>query len=275
VRTNIHTSHYIATKEAFEREKHSYNKDVKQFFKLFKESTFEGSQAAARKMGKIADGQMKSNQKLMLFNSVDLLIRFGSEMLSWPNSPLLVILQRVNSNVLIGNEDQPSFYQLAELADPSDYSTHENQVILAKQLIEHGANVNAVSIPQGSTPLHNVCYGSNVTNLDFAELLLKEGADPNTQDSLGVTPLMVTTPAAPGAAKFLLNWPTTDANITAQSGATFLALVRLSIADFSDQIALPDNPDHVQHQFVLQQWRDIEAMLVERDAYASGITGIS
>jgi hypothetical protein len=35
---------------------------------------------------------------------------------------------------------------MADLADPSNFSTHENQLILAKQLIEHGANGNAVSI---------------------------------------------------------------------------------------------------------------------------------
>jgi hypothetical protein len=33
---------------------------------------------------------------------------------------------------------------MADLADPFDYSTHVNQLILAKQLVEHGANVNAV-----------------------------------------------------------------------------------------------------------------------------------
>jgi hypothetical protein len=34
-------------------------------------------------------------------------------------------------------------YDLADLVNPSDYSTHVNQLILAKQLIEHGANANA------------------------------------------------------------------------------------------------------------------------------------
>jgi hypothetical protein len=50
-------------------------------------------------------------------------------------------------------------HDLADLADPSDYSTHENQLIIAKQLIEHGANVNAVSIPQNRTPLNYACSG--------------------------------------------------------------------------------------------------------------------
>jgi ankyrin repeat protein len=82
-----------------------------------------------------------------------------------------------------------------------------------------------------------------VTNLDFIKLLLKKGADPNAQDHRGVTPLMSTAKFAPGAAKFLLNWPTTDANITTQSGGSFLARVRIDIKHFSDQIARTDNPD--------------------------------
>jgi hypothetical protein len=74
-------------------------------------------------------------------------------------------------------------------------------------------------------------------------------------------------PDAPGAAKFLLKLPTTDANIY-RSGSSFLVRVRSTVTVFSDEVALPDNPDQVQHQFVLQQWRDIEGMLVERGAAA-------
>jgi hypothetical protein len=161
---------------------------------------------------------------------------------------------------------------LADLADPFDYFIHENQLILAKQLIEHGANVNALSIPQDETPLHRACYTGNVTNLDFIELLLEEGADPNAQDQQGVIPLMCTTKFAPGAAKFLLNWPTTDANITTRSGASFLARVRSLITEFYDAIARPDNLEKVKHQFMLQQWLTIEVMLVERGSTDTGIT---
>jgi hypothetical protein len=74
-------------------------------------------------------------------------------------------------------------------------------------------------------------------------------------------------PFAPGAAKFLLNWPTTDANITMRFGQSFLATVRLTITDVSDKVARPDNPEKVQYQFLLQQWREIEEMLVERGAH--------
>jgi hypothetical protein len=101
---------------------------------------------------------------------------------------------------------------------------------------------------------------------------LKKGADPNAQNYRGVTPLMCTTKFAPGAAKFLLDWSTTDANITTQSGGSFLAMVRVDMKYFSDSIAHPDNPERIQHQFLLRQWREIEEMLVERGAVDTGIT---
>jgi hypothetical protein len=85
---------------------------------------------------------------------------------------------------------------------------------------------------------------------------------------------MYTIPDAPGAAKFLLNWPTTDANITTRSGASFLAEVRSLITALSDKVAFPDNPDQVQLQFKLQQWRGIQEMLVERGAIDTGITAL-
>jgi hypothetical protein len=163
---------------------------------------------------------------------------------------------------------------LADLADPSDYSTHEKQLILAKQLIERGANVNAVAVPHGTTPLHDACYGGNVTNFDFVEYLMIKGADPNTEDHMELTPLMCTILDAPGAAKFLLNWPITDLNITNRSGASFLSEVNSAITDVSGIIALPANPYQIPLQFLLQQWRDIEEMLVERGARDTGITAL-
>jgi hypothetical protein len=77
---------------------------------------------------------------------------------------------------------------------------------------------------------------------------------------------MYTTRFAPGVAKFLLNWPTTDVNITNRSGASILVGARQILTFFSDKIALSDNPEQVQHRFLLQQWIEIEEMLVERRA---------
>jgi hypothetical protein len=180
------------------------------------------------------------------------------------------LLQFVDPSVLSGDDDHGMtlLHSLADMADPFDYSTHENQFILAKQLIEHGANANAVSMPHSKTPLHHCCWSDVVTNLDFVELLLEKGADPNAQDNEGTTPLMWATPGAPGAAKFLLNWPTTDVNITSRCGRSFLDVVRSTIKNIAFKVAFPGNTDRVQHQFLLQQWREIEEMVVERGAAA-------
>jgi hypothetical protein len=283
VRYGDHTSRQIELKEQFDRIESSLGEGMKRFFKLFQESTFEGSRDAAQKMKKFSKRPTKHNQKALLFQSLRLLAHSDLEMLSWPNSPLLVLLEFVDPNVLTGDDDTPldegevrvtPLHHSADLADPSDYSTHENQLILAKQLIEHGANVNAVSIPQCQTPLHMACFAGNVTNLDFVELLLKAGADPNAQDRQGSSPLMYTIPGAPGAAKFLLNWPTTDAKITTRSGASFLASVRSLIIILSDNVAFTDHPEWVQNEFMLWQWRKIEEMLVERGAADTGITTV-
>jgi ankyrin repeat protein len=112
-----------------------------------------------------------------------------------------------------------------------------------------------------------------VTNLDFVELLLGAGADPKTQDHMGRTPLMFTTTDAPGAAKFLLNWPSTDANITTRSGTSFLARVRGLSTVYFNLAAYSDNPQRVhQHQFLLRQWREIEEIVVVKGAHDTGIT---
>jgi hypothetical protein len=274
VRADAHANRSIGVKERFESGERSLH--MKRFFTLFEESTFEGSRAAAQKMKKFAKRQNKHTQDFLLFHSLDLLARSSnSEMLSWPNSPLLVLLQLVDPNELSASKGGTSItplHQMAELADSFDYTTHVNQLILVKQLIEHGANVNAVSIPQRMTPLHYACYSGDVTNLDFVEYLLEAGADPNAKDFKGLIPLMWTMPDAPSAAKFLLNWPTTDVNITSRDGDSFHDAVRATITSFSDGLALLEDPDQIRDQFVIQQWRDIEEILVERGATNTGVT---
>jgi ankyrin repeat protein len=79
-----------------------------------------------------------------------------------------------------GQSSSTPLHLLADLLDPTDYLTHVNQLILAEQLMKHGANVNAVSFPHGETPLHSACYAD-------VKLLLVEGADPNAQSHLWKT----------------------------------------------------------------------------------------
>jgi hypothetical protein len=266
VRTDGYMNACIYIKQGFERNERILDEDLKRFFKLFQESTFEGSRAAALEMKKIAKRQFKRTQQFLLSYSLYLLARSDPEMLSWPNSPLLVMLQFVDLNMMSGDEDAHGtpLHDLTNLVAHSGFKSHINQLIIAKQLIDHGANVNAASRRRGCTPLHTACFTSAVTHLDFVELLLKEGADANARDCTGQTPLMVTTPDAPGAAKFLLNWSTTDFNITTRSGESFLARVRNIIEYFFEGVARPEQ------QLLLRQWREIEAMLVERGAIDTG-----
>jgi hypothetical protein len=79
---------------------------------------------------------------------------------------------------------------------------------------------------------------------------------------MGLMPLMCTATKSSGAAEFLLNWPTTDVNIITQSGASFLARVRNTAEYFAKTVERPNNPGRVQHQFLLQQWRESEEMLL-------------
>jgi hypothetical protein len=272
VRTDGHTILYLRTKEFFEEGERSLDENGKRFFDLFEYSSPEESRwTAARKMKKIAKRQTKHNLSLLLWHSLHYLIRSHSQFLSCSNSPLLVLLHFVDPSVLHGGRLIP-LDDVSNLANAFKYLTHVNQLILANQLMEHGANVNVLSNPQGETPLHKACYSTVVTNLDFIQLLLKEGADPNAQDHSGTTPLMCTIPDAPGAAEFLLHSYTTDANSTTQSGASFLAGVRKAVETLSDVVALPENPDKFQDQFLLRQWRNIEEMLVKRGATDTGIT---
>jgi ankyrin repeat protein len=185
VRTDVHKILCLRMRQDAEEGELSLDQDGERFFQIFEDSSFEGSRAAARKMKKIAKRQTKHNQRFLLFHSLHYLIRSDSEMLSWPNnSPLLVLLQFVDPNVLHGGGLTPLF-DVFNLANAFQYSTHVTQLILAKQLIENGANVNAVSNTHGVTTLHNACYAGVVTNVDFIQLMLKEGADPNAQDHWG------------------------------------------------------------------------------------------
>jgi ankyrin repeat protein len=90
-------------------------------------------------------------------------------------------------------------------------------------------------------PLHKVCFAGVVTNLDFAEFFLEAGACPNAQDPLGITPLMFTMKCAPGATNFLLNWPTTNVNLTNRAGESFLSRLSQVLEHVSYKIALPYN----------------------------------
>jgi hypothetical protein len=86
----------------------------------------------------------------------------------------------------------------------------------------------------------------------------------------GGTPLMYTI-RCPGAAKFLLNWPTTDAIYhsiwSVLPGHCSLDYYRL----FCPTI-IPSDSLKAGETNLIQRWREIEEMLVERGAVDTGIT---
>jgi hypothetical protein len=70
-----------------------------------------------------------------------------------------------------------------------------------------------------------------------------------------------------------LNWPTTDVNTTDRSEDSFLARVRFVVEECSNKVALIDNPDQILDTtwFLLQQWREIEKMVMKKGARGTGI----
>ena len=58
-------------------------------------------------------------------------------------------------------------------------------------------------------------------------------------------------------------------------GEFFLVWVRSATTDISDKMALPDDPDQVANRFLLQQWRGIEEVLVERGTRDTCITAVN
>jgi hypothetical protein len=253
---------------------------VRRFYYLFFESQGDTDHTdTVRKMKEILRKESRYSRQDILFRSLYILSELPSEMLKLPTSPLKVALQVVDASIMScpgPNMDDgrgvTPLHCLAQLSDPSKAQTLENQCILAKQLIEAGANVNARA-QRGlykCTPLHPVCSGENCTNLDFIQLLLDHGANPNEKDSDGETPLHSTIIYAPGAAKFLLTYSNkTDPDILTNDGRSFLAMVRNTIVRASFKAKLSNNPHPEKLLFVVKQWEEVEKLLVERGALDS------
>jgi hypothetical protein len=246
---------------------------ARHFFDLFFESQGDSDHTdTVRKMKKFLLKESRFKRQILVFWSLAVLSQLPSEMLKLPTSPLKVALQFVDANVMCADDGTgfTPLHCLAQMSDPSKEHTLGNQCILAKQLIEAGANVNARAQRNlgKRTPLYDACSGSTCTNLDFIQLLLDHGANPNAKDSDGNTPLHCTMGSAPGAAKFLLTYSDkTDPDILAKDGRSFLAMVRSSIAKGTAEARLPHNPFIL---FLVKQWEEVEKLLVERGALDSG-----
>jgi hypothetical protein len=251
---------------------------ARRFFDLFFETQGDTDDTdSVRKMKKVLQNESPFSRQVILLRSLYVLSQLPSEMLKLSTSPLKVALQFVDASVMScpgpnmddGRGATP-LHCLAQMSDPSKEHTLKNQCIIAKQLIEAGANVNARA-QRGNgnvTPLHAACSSGNCTNLDFIQLLLDHGANPNTKDSDGNTPLYYTVPGAPGAAKFLLTYSAkTDPDILGYGGS-FLAMVRSCLENFFGPL-----PDREKYLFQVKQWKEVEKLLVERGTLDTGWRG--
>jgi hypothetical protein len=280
----LHADHLARAETAKEQAKLALSEcdpRARRFFDLFLDTQGETDHTdTVRKMMNILLKESCYNRQVLLFFSLSILSQLPSEMLKLPTSPLKVALQSVDASVMScpgsnmddGRGFTPLHY-LAQLSNPNKEHTLENQCILAKQLIEAGANVNARAqrCLYKMTPLHNACNSASCTNLVYIQLLLDHGANPNAKDSDGETPIQMTVPGAPGAAKFLLTYSDkTDPDILTNDGRSFLAMVRSGIANGTSKARLPHNSHSEILSFQVKQWEEVETLLIERGALDSG-----
>jgi len=76
---------------------------------------------------------------------------------------------------------------------PLHYAASRGNITVARYLLANGARVNAINVEKGWTPLQFASRGTRPYPKMVA-LLLKHGADPNTTDKEGRTPLFTTHP---------------------------------------------------------------------------------
>jgi hypothetical protein len=243
--------------------------EFEQFFKLFRESTPGGRTTAAQEMKQIVRRLRDYEKKIWIILSLRMLVRVDSARLKWLSSPLLVLLECMDPTALPLNELTS---WLAGMTSPDAYPETDahrfsaHQLILAEQLFEYGIDLND-EIATRATSLNIACNSNLVTNLEFIYLLLQHGADPNAMDHEGQTPLARTIQWAPSAAKVLIEWPTTNVNIVNQSGVSMLTIVHILISEIAVKVDIShENSRRAQDVFLLEQWREVEKMLVEKGA---------
>ena len=188
---------------------------------------------------------MQSSRESLLFQSIGILLGLDSDIIVQPTSPVLVLLESgVDPNFLShprgGPPDDSSSRPLHMLVGCTapNVDVMERQVIIARQLIEAGADVNAVNGPAlgKNSPLHNACSSARCTNLGLIKLFLDHGANPNLGNVMSQTPLMMTLEMSPSAAKLLLTYPyesspapAIDVNVRTNDGLLYLGGLQGSI----------------------------------------------
>ena len=229
----------------------------------------------------------KNHREFLLFQSIGILLGLGSDIIVQPTSPIVVLLESgVDPNALShpwgGPPDEGSSRPLHLLIDMTapNMDLMERQVIIAKQLIEAGADVNAVNAPgQGrNSPLHNACFSGECTNLELIKLFLDHGANPNLGNNVGQTPLMMTLRMSPSAAKLLLTYPyenspapAIDVNVRADDGSIYFGGLQDGIDMMQDaamrvSLGLPsgqqmDWKHPAQYEYFIGQLEEVKCLV--------------
>lgn len=253
------------------------------FFELFLNSADQNGPQLERtetNMKRWFRRQSRYTKKVLMFQSITLLLGCPKKMLKLPTSPMTIALaSHVDPSAVSSpsegvsdGEGSTPLHWIAESADGSRKTSMKNQMLLGQQLIDAGANVNARA-ERGLgkvTPLHRACHSAVTTNIDFIKLLLANGADPNAKNDLGETPLMHSMPFSPGAAKCLLQNDQTDPNVVANDGRIALAMLRDAIDEMEFKSQIPDNPKQHEYRFTVSQLRELEEFMVLRGAHDRG-----
>jgi len=178
------------------------------------------------------DDKTKHYVEEFVFRMVKIMVRLETWRIEKPTSPLLILFDLGLAHPS-GTSQYHFLITLSQQSSPSKRLYNRNQVVLAKQFITHGADVNRKRGVHMDTPLDSSCYCFQPTNLEFIKLLLENGADRNHQCA-GGTALMMSIPNAPSAAKLLItyedkNCPPIDVNVTANWGCNALNYVQFYI----------------------------------------------
>lgn len=184
--------------------------------------------------------EIPNNDKIVFLHAMCcLLLHAKPWQVDLPTSPVKILLQvGVDANAI----PEKGVYNCLTLlaAQHSDKeSFKKNQVAIARQLIEGGADVNRPSLENGAgliAPLYFACRSTHCTNLDFIQLLIENGANPNQQTVDGMTPLLASIEMAVGAAIFILkfehaNKVEVDPNVQSKNGATLWSTLVQALAN--------------------------------------------
>lgn len=110
------------------------------------------------------------------------------------------------------------------------WAAYEDNLVLATQLLDAKADVNAATRLQAETPLFMACQAGSAAMIS---LLLAHGADPNRVNTLGTTPLMIAAASGSAAAvdALIVNGARPNAREQAQDQTALMFAANLDRAD--------------------------------------------